>query len=78
MPGQVLLPQLLFHTRQITATTTEKFTPLLPQGSQALRDIAAGDELVCDYSVFACPEWYQALCKEYNVLTTADVVSRFG
>lgn len=48
------------------------------QGSQALRDIAAGDELVCDYSVFACPEWYQALCMEYNVLTTAAVVSRFG
>ena len=42
--------------------------------SYALRDIANGDELTCDYAAFATPTWYQQLCSIYGVLTTEEVV----
>ena len=42
--------------------------------SYALREIADGEELTCDYSGFDNPQWYQQLCKRYEVLTTDEVV----
>ncbi|KAG2483229.1 hypothetical protein HYH03_017886 [Edaphochlamys debaryana] len=53
---------------------------LLPglTGGVAVRDIAPGEELTCDYGGLASPPWYQALCDEYGVLSTADVVTKYG
>ena len=42
--------------------------------SYALRDIAEGEELTCDYAGFVTPEWYQELCNKLGVLTTDQVV----
>lgn len=42
--------------------------------SYALRDIAEGEELTCDYAAFVTPAWYQQLCRKYGVLTTQEVV----
>ena len=42
--------------------------------SYALRNIAAGEELTCDYAAFVTPAWYQELCSKYGVLTTEEVV----
>ncbi|KAL3150978.1 hypothetical protein ABBQ32_000718 [Trebouxia sp. C0010 RCD-2024] len=42
--------------------------------SYALRDIAEGEELTCDYTEFVTPAWYQQLCHKYGVLTTTAVV----
>ena len=43
-------------------------------GGTALRDIAAGEELTCDYSGLASPPWYEALCRRHGVTSTAEVV----
>lgn len=48
------------------------------KGSLALRDIAAGEEITCDYSGFANPEWYVDLCRLYNVVSTADTALLFS
>ncbi|KXZ45071.1 hypothetical protein GPECTOR_59g680 [Gonium pectorale] len=45
-------------------------------GGTATRAIAAGEELTCDYRALACPDWYQALCQQYGVLSTGDVAAR--
>lgn len=42
--------------------------------SYALRDVADGEELSCDYAGFVIPAWYQQLCTKYKVLTTEEVV----
>lgn len=44
-------------------------------GGSALREIAAGEELTCDYSGLGCPQWYQQLCDQYGVLSTGAVVA---
>lgn len=41
--------------------------------SVALRDIAAGDEITCDYSGLGSPQWYKDLCAQYNVMPTDEV-----
>ena len=41
--------------------------------SVALRDIAAGEEITCDYSGLGSPPWYKELCAQYNVLPTDEV-----
>jgi len=46
--------------------------------SVALRDILPGDEMTCDYSGLASPEWYKQICVEYNVLPTDEVARRFS
>lgn len=43
--------------------------------SVALRDVAAGEELTCDYSGLGSPEWYQNLCNAVGCMSTADVVA---
>jgi hypothetical protein len=43
--------------------------------SVALRDVAAGEELTCDYSGLGSPEWYQNLCNTVGCMSTADVVA---
>merc|ERR1711862_1040658 len=40
------------------------------------RDIMPGEELLLDYSSFGNPEWYQALCARYGVLTEHQVAER--
>eukprot|EP01036_Dinobryon_divergens_P028220 gene28222-37132_t len=46
--------------------------------SVALRDIAAGDELTCDYSGLGSPQWYRDLCSSYGALSTDEVVRKFS
>lgn len=48
------------------------------KGSMALRDIAAGEEITCDYSGFANPQWYTDLCKLYNVVSTSETARHFA
>ena len=45
--------------------------------SVALKDILEGEELTCNYGGLGCPEWYQSLCVEYNVLSTDEVTRLF-
>jgi SET domain-containing protein len=45
--------------------------------SVALRDIALGEEITCDYSGLGSPQWYKDLCLLYNVVPT-DEVARMG
>jgi hypothetical protein len=49
------------------------FTPGQAEKSFALKDIAVGDELTCNYSGLGSPQWYKDLCVQYNVLATDDV-----
>jgi hypothetical protein len=46
--------------------------------SVALRDIAAGEELTCDYSGLGSPQWYRDLCSSYGALSTDEVVRKFS
>lgn len=47
-----------------------------PDGT--LRDIAIGEELTMDYSFHGNPEWYQDICRSYDVLTEAEVAKKFS
>ncbi len=44
------------------------------RGGIALRPIAAGEELTCDYAGLASPPWYEQLCAQYGCLSTRAVV----
>ena len=46
--------------------------------SVALRDIAMGEELTCDYNGLGSPQWYRDLCSSYGVLSTDEVVRNFS
>mmetsp|Transcript_17392 Transcript_17392/g.37560 ORF Transcript_17392/g.37560 Transcript_17392/m.37560 type:complete len:151 (-) Transcript_17392:243-695(-) len=48
------------------------------QGTVATRDIAAGEELTCDYRVFANPGWYKEICELYGVLPTDEVARKYS
>lgn len=49
------------------------FTESQTEASVALRDIAAGEELTCNYSGLGSPQWYKDLCVLYNVTPTDEV-----
>lgn len=44
-----------------------------PDGT--LRDVKAGEELTMDYNFHGDPEWYQAICRKYGVLTERQVAN---
>ena len=40
------------------------------------RDIEVGEEMTMDYAFHGNPQWYQDICKKYNVLTEAQVAAQ--
>jgi SET domain-containing protein len=46
--------------------------------SVAARDINVGDELTVDYSGLGSPDWYRALCRELDVISTDEVVRMYS
>jgi SET domain-containing protein len=46
--------------------------------SFALRTIHEGEEVTCDYRLYANPEWYLDLCKQFGCMSTAEVARRFS
>ncbi len=41
--------------------------------SVALRDIAVGEEITCNYNGLGSPQWYKDLCIKYGVISTDEV-----
>lgn len=40
-----------------------------------LRDVQPDEELTMDYAFHGNPQWYQDICRKYNVLTETQVAT---
>jgi|TARA_B100000513_G_scaffold19290_1_gene7639 SET domain-containing protein len=46
--------------------------------SYALRDIAAGEELLDDYSAHSSVPWFEELCRQYDAISCTQIGHQFG